>query len=314
MSDFTNFDMTDLARTFPAPPDHFDPHTAPDHLLQRHGLPPRPDPGRQPQLARWWREVFAPPIRFVEAKVSVDPNLAGRDPFRRRAPGFATGDWAGAERGRVDDSDYSAAATFIAARWMVPVTYPFDPDGYTSIVDGFWVGIDGAEQRQILQAGIAADVQPGYFSSDIDYYAWGEWYPNLPCRFDNFPVAPGDLIACLVMALAPDLGLVSMANITRNHGSSMMLPAPGGIRSQGQTAEWVVEQVSDMLPVFTPVVFEGCVAGSATEAFGPVPGPGSDITDSNGTPITRSWVLTSDSVLVRWAGFGDNPPQPPPDF
>lgn len=103
---------------------------------------------------------------------SIRPNLAGRDPFRRRAPGFATGDWAGAERGRVDDSDYSAAATFIAARWMVPVTYPFDPDGYTSIVDGFWVGIDGAEQRQILQAGIAADVQPGYLSSDIDYYAW----------------------------------------------------------------------------------------------------------------------------------------------
>ncbi len=105
------------------------------------------------------------------------------------------------------------------------------------------------------------------------------------------------------MALAPDLGLVSMANITRNHGSSMMLPAPGGIRSQGQTAEWVVEQVSDMLPVFTPVVFEGCVAGSATEAFGPVPGRGSDITDSNGTPITRSWVLTS---TASWSGGRDS--------
>lgn len=40
------------ARTFELPPDGFDPMTASADKLRRYGLPRRPDPDSEPQLAR----------------------------------------------------------------------------------------------------------------------------------------------------------------------------------------------------------------------------------------------------------------------
>jgi hypothetical protein len=40
-----------LMRACEPPPEGFDPHTAPLQILRRHGLPRRPDPDREPDLA-----------------------------------------------------------------------------------------------------------------------------------------------------------------------------------------------------------------------------------------------------------------------
>jgi hypothetical protein len=47
--------MTGL-RVFPPPPKGFDPLTATKTALARHGLPQRPDPQTQPELAAFWEE------------------------------------------------------------------------------------------------------------------------------------------------------------------------------------------------------------------------------------------------------------------
>jgi hypothetical protein len=281
-------------------------------------IPPRPDPAVHPRYARWWSRVYGGKVRWVEASVSVTDRRPARRP-RNNGEVFGIFDRAGAQRA-IDPENpsggYSTPATFVAAHWYVPTIIPIDPDGTNNTIDmGIWVGMDAFDGDQILQGGIGCEVEAGLFTNDSAYYAWAEWFTD-ECEdpaihFNNFPVAAGDVIACLVMALDPNTGLISMANISRNHGSSMTLSARPGIPSQGGDVEWAVEQVTDVLPTFTPVLFEGCIAGSAIEEFGPEPGPGTDIFDDKGRPATHSWVLTPDAVLIRWAGFSDAGTGPP---
>jgi peptidase A4-like protein len=311
--------MTDLpyvagperVRTFPTAPDDLDPLTAPDELLWEHGIPARPDPIAQPEFARFWDRMYARGVKFVEAQLAVDQRRIGHNPLRRRGGDFGSGDWAGAMRVQVAGSPYAQPATFVAGEWTVPTVYGADPDGPLSQLSvGFWVGIDGQSQHQVLQGGVAGVLNGGFFGNEVEYYAWGEWYTDEvtvgvdPVRFNGFPVAPGDVISCVVMAAEPTAGFVSIANLTHGYGSSMWIPAPGNIRSAGQSVEWVVEQVNDALPAFTPIVFAGCVAGSATEVFGTVIGEQINIYGDDHRPATDSFTFTDHAVVINWVGYG----------
>jgi hypothetical protein len=204
---------------------------------------------------------------------------------------------------------YPQPATYVAARWQVPYVDNTDPGGLFDVIGmAVWCGIDGPDAGQILQGGTVGKLEAG----TVFHWAWAEWYPDVACRFTNLAVRPGDWVACSVWAVEPQLGFVSIANLTRNHGSAMYVQAPDGIATQGASVEWVVEQVGDHLPSFTPVLFEGCVGGSATEAVRLVAGgQGREIVDSQGHPATRTWAVTDQDLLITWLGFsdaGDGPP------
>ena len=49
---------------------------------------------------------------------------------------------------------------------------------------GFWVGLDGEETGELLQAGVAAIVEPGYLWSDVEWFAWTEWFTG---EFEDRP-------------------------------------------------------------------------------------------------------------------------------
>src|SRR5262245_59921985 len=51
-------------RAYPPPPSDFNPNTAPEAVLLRHGLPRRPDPELEPDLARLWKRVFDRPLTY----------------------------------------------------------------------------------------------------------------------------------------------------------------------------------------------------------------------------------------------------------
>ena len=61
--------QTTKYRTFDPPPEGFDPHTASDASLLRHGLPRRPDPATRPRLARLWGEALSRRTTFVKAEL-----------------------------------------------------------------------------------------------------------------------------------------------------------------------------------------------------------------------------------------------------
>jgi hypothetical protein len=88
-------DVLTLMRTYDSPPESFDPHTAPPELLRRHGLPRRPDPETEPELARLFKRAFVRPARYVKAELAIDPVMSRRDPLRGQDPDFGPSGWGG---------------------------------------------------------------------------------------------------------------------------------------------------------------------------------------------------------------------------
>src|SRR5437868_10787769 len=86
-----------LYRNYDPPPAGFDPHTAPDAVLLRHGLPRRPDPERNPDLARIWKRVFARPLTYLKAELEVDKVMRDSKPVLPLDPNLGrSSPWAGA--------------------------------------------------------------------------------------------------------------------------------------------------------------------------------------------------------------------------
>jgi hypothetical protein len=328
-------------RTYRSTPPGFDPHTASHRLLERHGLPRRPDAEKEPELARLWKRLFTRPIAYVEAELAIDAARIGRAPWSAPDLTYGPSGWAGVVRtmtpppihpttmARISGDaqvfgDYTEAATWVFAQWVVPdvlEVHPADQD----LNVGFWVGLDGWGTDQLLQAGISANLDTsGLFDwgSDLSFYAWHEWWTSAldpldyPVRVENFPVSAGDTIAVLVCAPAPDFGFASFVNMTRGIGTSIGHPARAGITSSGLSAEWIVEAptASPGLPAFHPLTFTSCVAGSASGGFFHLQ-PGAHVTEITepsplvwgpGPAITRTYVASPTIAIVEWLGFGES--------
>lgn len=106
-------------------------------------------------------------------------------------------------------------------QFIVPEVSALDPIGEDLTV-GFWVGIDGDGDQQVLQAGVRADVSGGFFGGDVSYSAWTEWLDaahmdesqDRPIIVENFRVAPGESISVLVCAPFPDQGHIVLMNLS----------------------------------------------------------------------------------------------------
>lgn len=263
---------------FEALPPGLSPDQITDDVLRAHGLPRRPPPGAHPALLRQWNRIMARPTRFIRADVEADPVMTAR---HRPRTDFEPLGWGGVIRQAVPGTDYAYPATMVYAEWVVPEVLPVAPDG-PDITVGFWIGLDGyeGEGQQVLQAGVAATVSPGWFSTSVDYWAWTEWYTGeyqAPAvKVPNFSVAAGDTVSFLVTAEGPGSGTAYMHNSRTGLATSVWISAPADIVAPGRTAEWAVEGVSRYLPLFTPVTFSNCWGASliegASEYFTLAPG------------------------------------------
>jgi hypothetical protein len=209
---------------------------------------------------------MAQPTLLIRAELEVDPVMSAR-----HHPHDDSGQvWGGVVRQMTPGTDYAHPATIVFAEWAVPEVSAVAPEG-PNLTVAFWVGLDGyeGEAGQVLQAGVAATVSPGWFSSSVEYWAWTEWYTGEfmtpPVKVTNFAVAPGDSVSFLVSVAGPGSGMAFMRNNRTGIGTSVWIQAPKGFASAGATADWVVEQASDLLPAFGPVTFTNCWAGSFIE-------------------------------------------------
>ncbi len=151
-------DVLSLMHVFEPPPDGFQPHTANAALLRRHGFPRRPDPEQEPRLAQLWHRALSRPTRFTRAELAIDPVMSQRNPLHRAAAAngqddFRPGGWGGVvvETASLGLSPAEPAKTGFG-QWAVPGIWPAsDPSG--PITAGFWVGLDGFTNGQVLQAG-----------------------------------------------------------------------------------------------------------------------------------------------------------------
>jgi hypothetical protein len=309
--------VLDRIRVFDAPAEHFNPAKATARQLKRYGFPERPDPKARPELARLWKQVFSPRLKVITPELRAVPGFSSRKP-KRGKPKFFDDRWAGAvvDNGSLKHPGETIEWAF--GQFMVPQVAELDPVGDDMTV-GFWVGIDGIADKQVLQAGVRADVSQGFFSGGVDYSAFIEWideaHMNEPqdraVTVDNFPVRPGDWISVLICAPLPDVGHIVVMNLSWGSMFSINLKADPGIGVNGSSAEWIVEPPGfSALPFFYEVAFMNCWGGTPSHLFDltqartlEARGFGPPTIDAPGRALTASAVACATVATVQWRHF-----------
>jgi hypothetical protein len=168
---------------------------------------------------------------------------------------------------------------------------------------------------QVLQAGVAAKVQPARWGvSSVEYWAWTEWWSaarkDPSHRVKNFDVRAGDQVSVLVCAKSASYGQVTLMNRRSGKATSIGVPAPEGVHLTGSSVEWVVEGVSKALPCFGTMTFGECVAATEHTLFDLRPrglplnisGVSSDGVDA-AKLLTRTFVTADKQFAVEWLAF-----------
>lgn len=304
MSPQEDSDVLSLMHTYESPPEEFAPHAVDEQALRRHGFPRRPDPGREPRLTELWQRTFSRPVRYRTAELAIDPIMSHRNPLGRAADDdFAPSGWGGVVV-QPSSLGITEQANTVFAQWTVPGIFPAS-DPSSAITAGFWVGLDGFTNGQVLQAGIAVTVQP---NATVNWWAWTEWYTTTyqdpAVAISNFPVSVGDTVSFLVCAPTTTHGFVAAHNLTTGQATSVGIDARPGITSQGASAEWIVEGISADLPVFLPsVMFSSCSAGTKDNSFDLSPaGVTTEIQGSDGA-LTQSTIASPTVAVVEWKNW-----------
>jgi hypothetical protein len=290
-------------RTYSTPPAKFNPLKATARELARYGFPRRPNSETELELTALFKKAYSRPIRPIRAKIEIDQVLLNAP--RRRAVRVQDGRFAPAGWGGVIAQTSAFGfnppepAVMVYGEWSVPTMQPDFDNPKTPMTVGFWVGLDGSLNNQVLQAGTAATVT----GESIDYWAWFEWFPAPPVRISNFPISPGDLVTVLVCAMQPMQGFASMLNRTTGATTSVGFPAPPGFTSQGTTAEWIAEGISADLPNWVLMGFHNCTAGTKNFHMDISKPTISEISGaSKNLTISVAW-QPNDTVLVLWEGI-----------
>jgi hypothetical protein len=284
--------------TFKAPPDDFDPVTAPLKTLALYGVPRRPDPQAEPVLRALWDKVFARKPKFI-VPVANPARVWKSAPYRvpkQKEFGPLAGDWAGAVV-QVASLGFTPPepATMVYAEWVVPKisTTPSEP-GSNRV--GFWVGIGGYSTNNLLQAGTAATLS----SSGVTYWAWTEW---VPANFatDSLNLTAGDTVSVLVCAPETDHGFVSMMNHRTSQAICVGVNDPSGTSPyDGSTVEWIVEAIDNEVPNFGNVIFNEITAGTQHHTINLAKAFALNATLGSTTLMTGKVLLSQNEVEVIW--------------
>ena len=292
-------------RTFPLPPEGFDPLAATAEELRQHGFPRRPDPQQLPHEAAKWVTKFRDYQKFTHITPEFTELSHHRSAPNRRTEKGTEGmanatsyNWSGSVLFIGGQEHF----TWIYGSWTVPHVYPTPGAGGTEYgVE--WLGIDGDGSDDVMQAGTYGD-------TNGTYYAWFEWFPYSWVQISNFPVSPGDVVYLLLCADGSNNAMAWMQNLTSRVYTSFAFSAPAGTALVGNCAEAVVERPGingslAELPRYGEVFFDDVTAYSNLENGYPI-GLGTPISmlaDDGVTVIsTPVFEADTDSIKVSYVG------------
>ncbi len=264
--DFVVEDLRKRFKAFPPPEQRtFNPSDRSTQELLDLGLPPKPDPERQPLLRQLWDRAFAREVTVVPFEFREDLLQAIRYRMLNRHV-----DEMPIEETRVESSSNWSGAYITANRdrqlmqiwgvWTAPehldlplAPYQGPPD--LPYVCSNWIGLDG--QRLYLDSSLP---QMGTASTRQDVgppitEAWTQWWARGNTGTVPLPmpltVAPGDEVLSVLTALDPQTVVFLMVNLTSGEfmpvtgtappvtlpDMSIVFPSISGV-----TAEWIVER------------------------------------------------------------------------
>jgi len=218
-----------IVTLYPATDTPFDALNASDDAVREYGLPPRPT---DPTLLAQWNRLLAEPVRLVEPSFRRREEVVYGPLIKGPVPGETN--WSGAIAATAAPFTFASAA----GKWNVPETTSSIPSGDTYA--SAWVGIDGAAgSHDVFQAGIEAVAANGEATR---YSVWWEWFPEPSIAIDNFPIAPGHVVSCLLTAMSNKTGKIVLVNHNTSQALAFDVTAGPGIVLIGNTAEWIVER------------------------------------------------------------------------
>jgi hypothetical protein len=253
--------LIDRIEEFPSPED-LDLLGATADQLRYYGLPPRPDPEREPELYEVWASLFVPRPRFVAAEVTLITGIFRTEPRQTSLPSAVavspttryetSRNWCGAY---IEPNDATMVIQ-ISGRWAVPNPSPPQGAEPRQYACSTWVGLDG--QRRYLDSSLpqigtwqAVTLAADGSRSLPETYTWFQWwardYPdNRPGRINGVPVEVGDEVVCMVRVWQPSVAAVYVKNLGTNRLAHFRIRAPevNGHRFKisGATAEWIMER------------------------------------------------------------------------
>ncbi len=252
-------------------PDDFDPVTATARQLRANRLPRRPDAAKEPELRALWDRAMSrtklwlmPEFEHRE-NITHGPAQQPSGEMLERAdlgtPGVANAtstNWSGAAAFAPADKPYR----FVGGQWTVPSPNTTADGTYYA---SEWVGIDGWNSRDVLQAGTETEVTKFWIFTSTQVYTWWEWFPAGEVRISNLPVSPGDVMYCLICADTTH-ATVSFSNQSQGVGTRFDISAPPGTTLTGNVAEWIVERPTvngsvASLTDYAACYFDECIAG-----------------------------------------------------
>jgi len=234
---------------YPQPPADLSPLSASDADLGQYGFPPRPDAQSAPdEYAHWKKLVSVPRVANPKLQQTTIYNgpvqgLSVGQTLHNGAAASLSYNWSGyavtAGKGTFKKNNSA-----IYAEWVVPVAQQaFGVCNGIWDYSSQWIGFDGFNSGDVLQAGTEVDA---YCSAGIPstfYSAWIEWFPNDETRVGAPAVEPGDLIGEEVWyTTASPNGNAYIANFTLNQSDTYAFSVPSGTTYDGNSAEWVVER------------------------------------------------------------------------
>jgi hypothetical protein len=254
------------ATTIAAPPQGFDPLTASDEDLAYNGFPPRPDQAAAPKAyASWAKAMNASKTRIV-------PNLKQTNRYSGPAQLKKNAGSASEDAGTLDSYNWSGYVNlsggtgrgstsfyYVYSDFTVPVArQPFGvcTGGWDYAVS--WVGIDGWNSSDVLQAGFEDDAYCSGSTTSTYYSPWYEWYPNGWTNITNLPIAPGDEYFVEVWSTSTTQGYAYLVNENANEAVEIGFTAPSGTKLVGNSAEWIVERpgINGSLATMANYVFD----------------------------------------------------------
>jgi hypothetical protein len=279
-------------RFFDPPPGDFNPLTAEPEELEKYGIPPRPNARKFPALARFWTEMFSPPLKFVEAKFlfTADPVLISyRLLMTASDQRESSSNWSGAYVTPRNGRQF----TGVHGRWEVPaVSVPAGTSGTPEFRSSIWIGLDG--QRRYFDSSLPQIGTSQCLNSPTDppFFVWWQWWArNNPGTFNpaHIPltILPGQrMMASLIVLSETQVQFLFENRTTGEIVQPFVMAAPmdsSGMQFKvsGATAEWIVERPTNAntyepyeLPDYHEVHFSDCFATSAVMPPAQLPGPG----------------------------------------
>jgi hypothetical protein len=308
----------------PMPLAGFDPVTASDQDLKFYGFPPRPDVTTNPSAyAHWHRMLSASKTRITpvvrETNVYHGPprslSPATHKPLFTQGsltnPSVTNSTLLGSQNWSGYADVYSSSAPFlgtnswVSAEWVIPLAQqaPGTCSGGWEY-SAQWLGFDGINSNDVLQAGSTASAYCNGSTTASDYNLWFEWYPN-PESTINLTVNPGDLIGVEVWYAGNQTGGTYWINYNTGVSTLMGFSAPTGTTFVGNSIEWIVEAPTvsgsqSILANYTAVPWDFAWGNSTTTGaiYEPSYAPGAD-----GTAYDIEMINTSDTVISACLSF-----------